>query len=196
MRQTGALQYFMTKLVGLHRRTEINNLDRVFPDDDCTERYKQGDREFYIFRCKSEVMRRYTEGKSLSCFVMDNDPSSVHVAYYDKNDRSCNQLSYVTFTYNTILSTIKESGVHFCKFIPEEKHSFQDRNAINITDNAIMLPYFREQMNHGPRLYQCQYTLIYSDWEVLRIDLHKRKGPATANCKEISEFRNVLRTGM
>ena len=195
MRQAKALEYFMTKLSVLHRTTELNNLDRFFSDEKTESRDVY--RGFHIFPSKSVVMSRYKEGKPLSCFVLNNHKDEVHVPFFEKNDRSQNQLSYATFSYDTTVATIKESGVHFCKFVCEDTHSAVDRNVINITDYAIMLPYFREQTNNRPRLYQYQYSLIYSDWEVLQIDLppnHKKKGPATAECKEILEFIRHLQT--
>jgi hypothetical protein len=56
---------------------------------------------------------------------------------------------------------------------------FEMLEGITTTSNyAIMLPYVR-QNGDRPRTFTKQYTLVYSDWDVLRIDLpEKRKGPA------------------
>ena len=99
----------MTKLSVLHTTTELNNLDRFFSDEKTENRDVY--RGFHIFPSKSVVMSRYKEGKPLSCFVLDNHKDEVHVAFFEKNDRSQNQLSYATFSYDTTVAQPSKNRV-------------------------------------------------------------------------------------
>jgi hypothetical protein len=88
------------------------------------------------------------------------------------------KISYVTFKCNYVIDAKREAGVHFCKFEMSEGITTKSLDELNPSNYAIILPYFR-QNGDRPREYIKQYTLVYSDWEVLRIDLpEKRKGPA------------------
>lgn len=67
----------------------------------------------------------------------------------------------------------KVSGVHFCSFKEGSVQTIkkEDLNA-RIGDYALMLP-----LTVAGNRFAKQFTLVYSDWEVLRTDIQeKNKG--------------------
>jgi hypothetical protein len=53
----------------------------------------------------------------------------------------------------------------FCRFDCTEEVSSVKKSSLNIVDYALMLPYSRTGFP-----FQKQFTLVYSDWEVLLCD--------------------------
>jgi hypothetical protein len=125
-------------------------------------------RNFYIFSSAQEVINRYNQGKPLCGFVAD-DKDKVHVAFKTNN---AGNIDFLTFQYDTKERKKTEAGVHFCMFRLLDGTTTKREDELNIEHHAIMLPYW-----HGAD-YAFQYTLIYSDWDVLRTDLDEMKGPA------------------
>ncbi len=66
-------------------------------------------------------------------------------------------------------------GMQFCCFLCTDEVSSVKKSSLNIVDCALMLPYSRRGF-----LFQSQFTLVYSDWEVLLCDNNapdSKKGP-------------------
>ncbi len=67
------------------------------------------------------------------------------------------------------------TGMQFCHFVCTDEVSSVKKSSLNIVDYALMLPYSRRGF-----LFQSQFTLVYSDWEVLLCDNNapdSKKGP-------------------
>lgn len=143
-------------------------------------------RGYHCFTKKTEVFNRFSTGCPLSCFILDGDTSHVHIAYHD-ND-SAGHLTYATFKCAKTTMHIKESGVHFCKFVKTNEETKSRKADLNITDFALMLPYMHPKMQERYG-FQMQFTLIYSDWEVLLCDQEVLKGQASL---DESLFGNIF----
>lgn len=68
-----------------------------------------------------------------------------------------------------------ETGVPFCRFECTDEVSSGNKSSLNFVDYALMLPYSRRGFP-----FQRQFTLVFSDWEVLLCDNNahdSKKGP-------------------
>ena len=142
-------------------------------------------RGYHCFASLDDVKRRFDNGQPLSCFVIDEDTTCVHIAYRNRNTDS-STVTYASFRSSTILHK-KEAGVHFCQFMCTEEETTATKEDLKITDYALMLPYMKRRADVR---FQKMFTLIYSDWEVLRCDLNNRKGTAST-CNQL--FEKVVR---
>jgi len=144
---------------------------------------------YHVYKSQKEIVGRFESGKPLSCFVLKGNLDVVHVAYKCGEGRKNGlgkgrgTIAYLTFGYSTHLLHTQETGVHFCEFHHKETTELpispKDLKS-QITDYALMLPYWK--MSGNDKLYLSQFTLVYSDWEVLRCDLPvDKKGFATTN---------------
>lgn len=165
----------------LHKRAGLKFLRYMFRSND--KKVRNWYKGYHSFRNKHDVLNRFNEGKPLSCFVIDGDTSQVHVAY-THCDRDYD-ITYATFTCSTSVLHKKEVGMHFCRFECINELTSARKQDLNITDVALMLPY----IHTGDDIrFQKQFTLIYSDWEVLRCDLPTiRKGTASTNNRLFAE---------
>ncbi len=78
---------------------------------------------------------------------------------------------------------IQETGAHYCQFTWESNRGTDGKNHVSVVDTtkedldkqiehcALMLPY-----NNLSKIFQRQFTLIYSDWDVLRCNSRDQKG--------------------
>lgn len=174
MRKT--VNYLASKLRRIHRIAGIKLLERAFPDEEDSEPIRRLNYSFFTFQSIEEVTKRYTNGQPMSCFVVDGDNNHVNVAV--QSGRNIPMVCFVTFSYDIHQCPKKEWGIHFCQFKQEPGIHTRPIDELNITGSAIMLPYFRLD-GELTRLYMQQFTLIYSDWDVLRLDLPiEKKGPA------------------
>ena len=183
-------QYKETKMRLLHKlkglelvSDSFDRLDGKSPEE--RRRYKG----YHVFGSRTEVVQRFIQGKPLSCFCLDCNKAEVHVAFTEDEKRS-STISYLTFTYDTTRNTV-ETGVHFCRFNMQTKgsHSHQPEVVSNIEKSdlepkivhcALMLPYLDPSVAASDSSTEedlfDHYTLIFSDWEVLRCDGHVKKG--------------------
>lgn len=175
--------YFCTKLGMIHKRAGLQFLKDEYRSKTTHYRYKG----YHCFKDKKEVQTRFEKGKPLSCFILDGNFNQVHVAYYPKeNSHPGGHITFSTFKYETSDLHNKEAGVHFCRFVQLEEDSKKSFDTMNITHYALMLPFLHPRKDMG---FRKQFTLIYSDWDVLRCDLpDKRKGKASTKNKL---FRNL-----
>lgn len=163
------VSYFCTKLEKLHKSNGLRFLKEEYSEKPKNNRYKG----YHCFKDRGEVKMRYDEGKPLSCFVLDGNFDQVHVAY-NTNFRSSTRgnITYTTFKYKTSDLHKKEAGVHFCRFALQDEDSTKSVDTLNITHYALMLPYLHPSTNGA---FEKQFTLVYSDWDVLRCDLPEKK---------------------
>ena len=76
----------------------------------------------------------------------------------------------------------EEAGVHFREFEIQGTGEIE-RGSTRITDFAIMLPYWNKNR------FIRQYTLIYSDWDVLRDGL---QGPTQKTKLSLIQFESIF----
>ena len=165
------MEYFVTKLRNLHIKEGLNYVMKEKQPVKRREWY----RGYHCFDSKKVVLDRFKTGQVLSCFVLNHNYEEVHVAYRDNAVRrgGGDDLAFASFTYSTHTLCCQEAGVQFCKFTCSKEFTTAKKQELNITDHAIMLPYIQSKVG---RVFQKKFTLIYSDWEVLRCDGQSKKG--------------------
>lgn len=174
--------YFEGKLRLLHQLKGLNALQGTMIDSPSQRDWFRG---YYTYSNKETILKAFSDGKPLSCFCLEHDFKTVHVAFScskdfkDHSDR--NRIGYISFKVS--LSWVKhEAGLHFCKFTNTGQTSYSNKKTMKATNYAIMLPYIL-----SGKFIQ-QYTLIYDDWEVLLCEGPGRsvKGH-TPVCRELFE---------
>ena len=120
---------------------------------------------YHVYSSQDEVLRRFREGISLSCFGTTTGGQNLHVAYSDNRF----EVKYLTVEYNRTDMFIHETGVHFCQFsfVRDGDHvavASDTRGQLlgKIDRYALMLPY--KKYNYE---FIQQFTLVYHDWDVL-----------------------------
>ena len=147
---------------------------------------------YHVFSSRKEVVKRVMQGKPLSCFCLEHNKAEVHVAFTEDEKRS-STISYLTFTYDTTCNTV-ETGVHFCRFDMQSEGRYSHQPAVvsnikrsdlepKIVHCALMLPHLdpssvASDSSTEEDLFD-HYTLIFSDWELLRCDGDVKKGRVT-----------------
>lgn len=167
--------YFEGKLLLLHKLNGLESLyDRYKENKGYKDRVKRPPM-YYTFSKRCTVLEWFSDGKPLSCFCLNNNYHEIHVSVGMSDcldmKKEGDDFAYLTFRYNVIDSFICESGVQFCKFKKDEGVTTAKKELLNFTDYAVMLPF-----NEKNRKFSQQYTLIYSDWEVLICDEDYVKG--------------------
>lgn len=166
--------YFEVKLRLLHKMNGLNSLYDKYKESNKYETRVQRPPMFYTFPRRDMVSKWFEAGKPMSCFCLNNDYHKIHVAVAigdcleKKSDGE--DFAYLTFNYNIDNMFRVESGVHFCEFELVEGVTTAKKFDLNFTDYAVMLSF----KNKG--VYCKQYTLIYSDWEVLICETNNVKG--------------------
>jgi len=189
-------QYRETKMRLLHKLVGIESIASSFNDEEGDDE-RHWFKGFHVYPSRDEVLSKFQKGEPLSCFCLnkEDEHALVHVAYKDQEKRD-KTVSYLTFGYD-ISKVTNDTGIEFCPFtIKQEKNSVhaavsrveKDELRKDIASYALMLPY--KTKNGAGDSFQ-KYTLIYSDWEVLRCcgDLHANKGRVPVH---ESVFQHVL----
>ncbi len=133
---------------------------------------------YHVFSNKSAVEKRFIKGEPLSCFRLDVNSNVVHVAFNrDEPERSGDEREVTFLSFRCQISQMytHETGMQFCRFDCTEEVSSVKKSSLKIVDYALMLPYSRRGFP-----FQKQFTLVYSDWEVLLCDNNApigNKGP-------------------
>ena len=131
-----------------------------------------------MFPIKSAVENRFLKGEPLSCFYLDGSCNEVCGAFNRDNPEQRGDECVVTFLsyrYHTSQMYTHDTGIQFCNVVCPHKVSSVKKSSLDIVDYALMLPYSRRGI-----LFQYQFTLVYSDWEVLLCDNNapdSKKGP-------------------
>jgi hypothetical protein len=164
------------KLRLLHKLNGFDTLMSAFPEihvRDSGTWYKG----YHVFDSCKDIQQRHRAGKALSCFSLDGETNTVCVAFHDGykiDDDGDDVVHYFTFKYETGgTMDDKVSGVHYCSFQEGTKQTItRDELNARIDGYALMLP-----LTVTGKSFAKQFTLVYSDWEVLRTDnQEKNKG--------------------
>lgn len=187
--------YFESKLRLLHKLTGLHFLQsQCFPKDNSRDWF----RGYYTFSNQATVRELFRKGKPLSCFCLDDNYHELHVAVLGRDEithldlvRSEAYIVYLTFTYNTNENFTSETGMNFCQFKLQDGVRCGKKSEMNVSDFAIMLPYIRGNEYIG------QYTLIYSDWEVLLCgeDQQSKKGQTPISKRLFESVMNYRSQG-
>jgi hypothetical protein len=169
--------YRETKMLLLQKLTGIAWVKKAFETDD-----NSSDREWFRGQFRYEslevIIERFNDGRPISCFQSKHSEKLFYVAFFAGNHA---EMSYLTIESHTSEMYVQECGVQFCKFkIVQERST--DKIAVKTASKnevmdmmdyyALMLPYNKKGIT-----FQRQFTLIYSDWEVLLCnDAHTEKG--------------------
>jgi hypothetical protein len=140
---------------------------------------------YHVYKSRAQVIDRLQERKPLSCFCLGNESPQVHVAFCEEEQRG-KTVSYFTLNYDTTTFQ-EETGVQFCPFVintnrgthvPAVTRTTKEELRTEISNYALMLPLIvNSSANSMEEDVADQYTLVYSDWEVLRCtDEQKKKG--------------------
>ncbi len=172
-------QYRMTKMMLLQKLTFMDWMESNFDyDDSSTESWMTHGFSIYEGGI-NQVLNLYANGNPISAFRFADDPDTTfRVAM---NCGTKNMVTYATLRAQTRVRTARRVGVHFCYFSIEN-----DINTMQYTSEtlekkilqntatafALLLPHKQDGIE-----FSQQYTVIYSDWEVLLIDdRHTSKG--------------------
>lgn len=161
MRKT--TEYFETKLALLQRIAGMDFLAESFEDSFRERVWMKG---HYRYKSEDDVLELFKLGEPLSCFCCNSIHHEVYIAFADGKRKidGTEYTSMIKFSCINNLYHKEDYGVHFCQFEYVDTMSQVCKTQLNITDNALMLPY------HHKGAYLKQYTLIYSDWEGLYVD--------------------------
>ena len=166
--------YFEPKMRLLQTQTGLEFLEDEFSSKADNTVRSDSFVGYKIFDSLTTVKKRLEKGKALSCFCIDGSRDEVCIAYKVPK-QPFNDITYVTVK---VKYDVKEvAGVHFRRFEIQQGTHKIERGSQRITDFAIMLPFWYKN-NFGQ-----QYTLVYSDWDVLDNDRKDRKGPTPVSRK-------------
>ena len=180
--------YFEGKLRLLYKMQGLDSLYNKYKESiELEPRVPRQLSMFYTFSKRKDVMDSFEDGKPLSCFCLDNNYRKIHVAVAlgdcSEYKKEGDNFAYLTFDYNVQHWPRIETGVHFCQFkLMDEKPTTANKSSLNFTDYAVMLPF----KNKGR--FRKQYTLIYSDWEVLICEGDNVKGQTPVSWDLYEDF--------
>ena len=100
----------------------------------------------------------------MTCFCLDGRCNEVHVAFKrDEPEQKGykSEVTYLLFRYQTS----QMFTMQFCQFGCTDEVSSVVKSSLNMVNYALILPYSRRDF-----LFQSQFTLVYSDWDVLLCD--------------------------
>jgi hypothetical protein len=131
-------------------------------------------RGYHRYESINDITSRFFGGKTLSCFRTSTDVDEVHIAFLSGNRDAT---KYLTLKYDVNSIHVQEAGVHFCAFWLKKDDSTGSAAVTTINNHdlqACVLDYALMLPLHGQPTKK-QYTLVYSDWEVLRCSTVARK---------------------
>jgi hypothetical protein len=137
---------------------------------------------YHTYDSLDSIVDRFTAGRPLSGFCLDDEHKSIHVAY----NLGQRKVGYTTFTFEDRDLIQQSCGAHYCRFYHSRENETWD-SKLSISAFGIMLPFKKlNDFNH-------QFTIVYSDWEVLNCtgDSYKSQVPVSK-----SLFEEVLNDGM
>ncbi len=107
-------------------------------------------------------MNEFNDGRIVSGYYHNNYPRHVIIAF----PQAEKMLGLVAMRADIGYDEEYESGMYFCKFTEEvELATFQQKGCIygNVKIGALMLPFTKAKKE-----FRMQYSVIYSDWYILR----------------------------
>ena len=188
-------QYRETKMMGLHKN---NGIELLFIGCNQSKGTRHWFRGHHVYDSKTAVIDRFRAGKPLSCFCLEQSEvtEEVHVAFTEEDKRGVT-VKYLTFRLqcNTRNRPVQDTGVHFSLFVlqTEEKSHVPKVTSKNINvlrseivSHALMLPLVNTNPGSHTQLFY-HFTLVYSDWEVLRCTIGGPKKGRAAVEKQVFE---------
>ena len=108
--------YRNTKLRLIHKRSGMKWLEQdgfhISPDCQGENRF----RGYTVYSSAHSVMDLLSSGKPVSCFSLDGDHQSVHIAFKEKETRDVT-VSYLTLK-SKLVRIVQNTGTHFCHSCP------------------------------------------------------------------------------
>lgn len=183
--------YFEAKLRLLYKMKGLDSLYDKYKESIELETRVRQPSMFYTFPKRKDVMDSFEVGKPLSCFCLDNNYLKIHVAVAlgdcSENKKEGDNFAYLTFDCKVQQWFQRELGVHFCMFrLEDDKPTTANKSSLNFTDYALMLPFKKKGS------FCKQYTLIYSDWEVLICEGDNVKGQTPVSCDLYEDVVNPV----
>ncbi len=123
---------------------------------------------FYLYKNKQDILNRLEKGKPISALYFKDRLQTVFVAY--SIGRYDIALMPITFDPNSLVD--EASGMFFCRFFIENNKDdiihTEKKVVCGLTRiGALMLPF---KMGSDCTRFRGQFTVIYSDWDVLQQD--------------------------
>ena len=179
--------YREERLESLHRMCVINGwLNKAYEEKPSNQRdyfkgvHKYGEHE--------NVRRNLNEGKvPISCARSKTSDTTFYIFSYSGN-RS--QVKCLTIEMKPKENSTIDTGMHFCKFVPvSEEYIEVEKLSDKMGDFVLMLPYFVETKE----AFNNRFTLVYHDWDVLRLDKPTKKGIPSIDEETFSRnyFKNL-----
>ncbi len=117
---------------------------------------------FYTYASKAAMFDHLMDGKIISGYYHPQYPKHVIVAYCEANK----MLGLMALYADIGVDEQYDLGMYFCKFSEDVRlatSSSRQYICENVTVGAIMLPF-----KNANEEFQIQYSVTYSDWDVLR----------------------------
>jgi len=170
--------YFKSKMTLLHKMFGLDCLaDSLVDNPQQQHRYKG----HHTYSSLDEVLDKFRSGKPLSGFCLENNYDRIHVAY----NRHKDMVSYTTFTFKDEDLPHESCGVYYDRFYHSGEELTASESTLKISAYGMMLPFKKNKD------YARQFTIIYSDWEVLIcIEGKKCKGQVPVSKSLFSEVIN------
>jgi len=122
----------------------------------------------YFYNDRSEIVKRYEEGKPI-CGTRSKECKTMFNVYIRSGSRGA--VSQVNLLMDPGSPTIVDTGLHFCKFASPSDG--KDAGTTFSQDEcALLMPLFRDNDDSS----KGYFTVIYNDYDVLRLDLNDKKG--------------------
>ncbi len=122
---------------------------------------------FYIYASKAAILDHLMNGKIISGYHHPQYPKHVIVAYHQANK----MLGLITLRTDIGVDEQCQSGMYYCKFsddVPLATPSPRQYICENVSVDAIMLPFKKSNEE-----FQMQYSVIFSDWDILQSNIDK-----------------------
>jgi hypothetical protein len=153
--------FMSSKLTEVHQSNVLDWIMHNFDPVESVSSYASNGL-FHTYCSMEAILNNVTTGKIISGYHHPQYPRHVIVAYREADK----MLGLVAFQANIGVDEQYESGMYFCRFSEvRELATSSPRQYINenVTVGAVMLPLAKTNQQ-----FQMQYSVIYSDWDVLK----------------------------
>ena len=148
------ISFLKAKLTLLHKMFGLDCLAKSLEEDEKNEYKYTG---YHTYSSHEEITDLFRSGRPISGFCLDNNYDRIHVAY----NRHKDMVSYTTFTFKDEDLPHESCGVYYDRFYHSGEELTASESTLKISAYGMMLPFKKNKD------YARQFTIIYSDWEVL-----------------------------
>ena len=156
-----AQSYMASKLIEVHRSNVLDWIMMKFEDVPQSTNPKR-ECLFHTYASKEAIIHEFNAGRIVSGYYHNDYPRHVIVAFRQAEK----MLGLVALRADIGVDEEQESGMYFCKFTEDVGLAavrYKEHIHCNVKIGAMMLPLTKSNQD-----FRMQYSVIYSDWDVLR----------------------------